>query len=506
MPQPRPNILMICSDQHTARVTGAYGDRIVATPHLDTLAAAGSRFDACYCNSPLCVPSRMSFMTGRFPFRCEVISNQAAVLDSRIPTLAHVAVRGGYHAVLSGKMHFDGPDQRHGFLERLVGELSGSALHDGTGRGSRGLSIGDLGNCSKPDPLLHAGAGDNPFVAYDAAVTGSVVEWLGRYAGTDTPGKPPFFMVAGFLLPHCPFIAPPDVFAKYHGRVKAPRLTPAELAGLHPFHRVYRDQVIDIASAPEANLDAAAAAYYAMTEILDYNVGRLVAALKANGLWDNTIVLYFSDHGEMLGEHGRWHKEAFYEDAARVPMIVRHPSRRLPPTVSEPCSLVDLMPTLCDWTGVRPPPHLDGASLQPLLDGTDGAPAAREAKVEIYSWWPTGRDCKLTANRMVRRGPWKLSYYNAFDSYELFNLGEDPGETCNRVADPACAAIRAELAVRLFADGWSADTAREHERKMKDLGYADNIQEFRDALRKNPLPVDCPDYWSPVETLWTRLT
>ncbi|MFA4944527.1 MAG: sulfatase-like hydrolase/transferase [Lentisphaeria bacterium] len=491
MPPP-PNILMICSDQHTPRVLGAAGDQVVATPHLDALAADGCRFDACYCNSPLCVPSRASFMTGRLPFRCEVLSNQD-VLDSRLPTLAHVAVRGGYHAVLSGKMHFCGPDQRHGFLERLVGEVGAEALYNGTGAGSQGLSVGDLGNCSRPDPLLHVGGGGNPFVEYDQAVADSLVAWLARYA-TAPAGKPPFFLQAGFLLPHCPFIAPPAVVAKYRGKVRAPRLAPREIAALHPFHQAYR-QVIEIDAIPEANLDAAAAAYYAMVELLDRNVGRLVDALKRNGLWEDTVVVYFSDHGEMLGQHGRWHKEAFYEDAARVPLIVRQPGCRLPPSVAAPCSLVDLLPTLCDWTGVRPPPGIDGVSLAPALAGN---PVEHDVTAETYTWWPAGQG-GLNSNRMLRRGPWKLSYYGAFDSSELFNLAEDPGETRNRADDPACAGIRDELAARLFADGWSAQTAREQERRLDAAGIAVNIREFREALRKDPLPVDCPDYWRQIE-------
>ena len=334
----KPNILMICSDQHTARVTGAYGDGLVSTPNLDALAADGCRFDACYCNNPVCVPSRMSFMTGRYPFRCESLGNQS-VLDSRYPTLAHIAVRGGYHAVLSGKMHFTGPDQRHGFLERPFGENSTMALYGGANRDHEGAPYCHLGNCSRPDSLFHVGPGTNPMVAYDQAVTKASVNWLKRYAGADPVGRPPFFLVTGFLLPHCPFIAPPRLFKKYYGKVKAPRLTAQELSSLHRWHQSYRKWV-HLDDVPEDNFDRAAAAYYAMTELLDRNIGILIDTLKRSGLWENTIIMYFSDHGEMLGQHGRWHKETFYEDAARVPLIIRDPSRHLPQQVSEVCSLV----------------------------------------------------------------------------------------------------------------------------------------------------------------------
>ena len=296
----QPNILMICSDQHAARVTGAYGNRIVATPNLDKLAAEGCRFDSFYCNDPICVPSRMSLMTGRFPFRCEVTGNQS-VLDSRFPTLAHIAVRGGWHAVLSGKMHFNGSDQRHGFLERLVGEPSTNALYGGANRGHEGPPFCHLGNCSRPDPLFHVGAGVNPFVAYDGAVTEATVRWLRQYAtGAGTRTVPPFFLMVGFLLPHCPYIAPKELYEKYRAKVKAPRLTCAELDALHLHHRAYR-KFIRLDDVPPENFDKAAAAYYGLVDQLDRNVGAVLDALQELGLLENTIVMYFSDHGEMLG-------------------------------------------------------------------------------------------------------------------------------------------------------------------------------------------------------------
>jgi choline-sulfatase len=481
----RPNVLMICSDQHTPRVLGAYGDRVVATPNLDALAADGTRYDACYCNCPICVPSRASFMTGRYPFKCDVLEN-AHVLDSRIPTMAHMAVQSGYHTVLAGKMHFRGPDQHHGFLERPLGEFSYHALHEGAAARYEGLDVGRLGNCYLPDPLHQVGPGRNPFVEYDRVVTERFAEWLGQYKAAG-PDAPPFFFFAGFLLPHCPFIAPPEVFDFYRDRVRAPGLTADDIAALHPFHHAYR-RVIDIDGVPEANLDRAAAAYYGLVDVLDQNVGRLMSTLQNNGFAENTIVVYFSDHGEMLGQHGRWHKESFFEDAARVPLMIRYPDRPSPAVVAEPCSLVDLMPTLCDWIGADPPPGIDGQSLA----GESAPSGDRPVKVEVYPLWP-GNYEEIKSNRMVRRGPWKLSYYSAFDSFELFNLADDPGETRNLAGDPACAAIRKQLTDALFQDGWTAHTGRDHVRRLNANGFLDVIRSFRAACRNDPLPKNCPD-------------
>lgn len=498
----RPHLLMICSDQHAPQVTGTYGDQIVATPNLDRLAAEGCRFDACYCNTPLCAPSRMSFMTGRYAHRCEVMGNQD-VLDSRIPTFAHMAVRGGYHTVLAGRMHFNGPDQRHGFLQRLVGEPWHYALYNGRPSGGP-AEMSPLGNCSRPDPLTKVGAGGNPFVDYDHAVTDAAIGWLEQYvaAGDEAP---PFLMTVGWLLPHCPYIAPPEVYDRYAGKVRAPRLSPDEVAALHPFHQHYRDKVIRIQDMPEKNFDAAATAYYAMVDLLDQNVGRLIDALKRLGLWDNTIIIYFSDHGEMLGRHGRWHKEAFYEEAARVPMIVRDPTRKLRSTLAEPRSLVDLLPTICDLVGVAPPPGIDGTSFLPVINGAAEPDPDQVIKSETYTWWPQ-EIAGLSSSRMVRRGPWKLSYYGAFDSYELFNLADDPEERTNLADAPEHRQTLQSLATLLFEDGWSSETARQQASRLEANGIMTNVNQFAAAIRRDPLPMDDHDYWQGVEqtSIWLR--
>jgi len=486
----RPNILLITSDQHTARVAGCYGDAVVDTPNLDALAAQGARFESFYCNNPICCPSRMSFLTGRYSFRCEVIDNNS-ILDSRLPTLAHMAVRGGYHAALAGKMHFYGPDQRHGFLERLVGEVGTQALFCGADKPEAGLA--NLGNCSRPEPLQFTGPGQNKLVAYDRDITDQTVAWLKQWSTQDQ--APPFFFTVGYLLPHCPFIAPDDLYAKYEGRVQAPRYTQEQLAALHPNHRDFR-RFIELDAIPKENEDRAVTAYYALCDQLDQNIGAVIGALKDNGLWDNTIVIYYSDHGEMLGRHGRWHKESFFEDSARVPLIVRDPRHPEPAIIHTPHSLVDLMPTLCEWMSVEPPPGIDGESLVPFLERRATEP--KPVKVDCYTFWSQEQH-GLSSNRMVRQGPWKLCYYGAYDSFELYNLDEDPEEMINRADDPACREIVDTLKPELFTDGWTRDTGEEVRENLEACGIRTNIKNYRDALKESlnayPRPVDCPDYW-----------
>ncbi|MEX0777660.1 MAG: sulfatase-like hydrolase/transferase [Phycisphaeraceae bacterium] len=485
MPPSRPNILFICSDQHTARITGAYGDRVVRTPNLDALAGAGCRFDSNYCNVPVCVASRASFMTGRHAHKTEVLEN-AGILDSRIPTLAHMAVRGGYHAVLCGKMHFLGGDQLHGFLERPIGEFGGAAPSDG-------LPTGKLGNCSHHAPLQFTGAGGNALEDYDAAVAEESVNWLRAYAAAAGADTPPFFMTVGFLLPHCPYIASRPAYDRYDGKVRAPRLAPAQLEALHPHHRAYR-QWIKLEEIPEANFDRAAVAYYALTDTLDCHVGHLLDTLRATGLWENTIVVYFSDHGEMLGQHGRWHKDSFFEDSARVPLIVRHPKMELSTAVARPTSLVDLMPTLCEWIGIASPPGLDGHSLVPLLRG-ETQPERTAVKVESYTFWE-GEPWSLNSNRMVRRDQWKLNCYGFTNTYELYDLARDPGEMRDLASCPEHRDIMNQLIPLLFEDGWSRHVASAWLAKMDAMGAFENYQQYTQLARKDPLPKD-PNYrWS----------
>jgi choline-sulfatase len=208
----------------------------------------------------------------------------------------------------------------------------------------------------------------------------------------------------------------------------------------------------------------------------------------------------------MLGYHGRWHKECFYEDAARVPMIIRHPAMKVVRTSSVHHSLVDLMPTLCELTGVKAPPGIDGVSMLPALKG---ATPDLAAKSETYTFWHKGGPT-LSSNRMVRKGSWKLCYYSMYDSYELFNLDKDPEELCDLSKSPAHASVIRKLSSLIFADGWSADIADRIDKRLDSIGHPENMKAYRDtlhdgALKNDPLPLESPDYWAESAELVTEL-
>ncbi|MEZ4619432.1 MAG: sulfatase-like hydrolase/transferase [Caldilineaceae bacterium] len=216
----RPNLLYIHTDQHNPFVTGCYGDPLVQTPNLDRLAANGVLFENTYCNSPICVPSRMSMLTGRHPFQNEVWTNSHS-LDSSIPTLAHAMGAAGYQPLLVGRMHSVGPDQLHGYTERYVGDHSGNYI------GGRGPDRGVLDGTAGPDriSLVKSGPGQSAYQVHDEYVTAATVDALNRLGvKRRADGEiEPFSISVGLMLPHPPYVARQEDYAFYADTMTLPR-------------------------------------------------------------------------------------------------------------------------------------------------------------------------------------------------------------------------------------------------------------------------------------------
>ncbi len=478
----KPNILLICSDQHNPMITGCYGDKLIDTPNIDRLSQEGTTFDSTYCNCPISVPSRLSFLTGLYPYEIECLGNDG-VLDSIVPTYAHMAAIAGYHTVLSGRMHFKGPDQRHGFVERLVGDHAAYEFWSG---GTHMAPLDpDLGNMSKPASLTQVGAGNTSNLDYDLAVTEATCSWLQDY-NSNNP-EVPFMMTVGLMAPHCPYIAPPDLYDKYKDRVSLPEVGEEHLESLHLTHKEYR-QNIDIENIPVENQLNARIAYYGLTDFLDKRIGRIIDTLESTGLLDNTIIVYFSDHGEMAGKHGRWHKGCFFEDSVRVPLIIRMPDRQNAGIrINEHTSLIDLFPTICELAGAEFNHKVSGNSLMPLIN-TGKWTRENIIKTEYYSC-----DCQ----RMILRGEWKFCYYSNFPGgYELYNLKEDPDELINRAKEPGCKAIIEKLLTEVFNDGWNDDVLKNRDQRLSRFNYWQFTKEYGEAVMKDPLRPVTPDCWS----------
>jgi choline-sulfatase len=443
MAAPRPNILLIMSDQHHAGIMGCAGDTKVHTPALDRLAASGVRFSNAYCAFPLCGPSRMSFMTCRHPSDLRLWDNETE-LHSDIPTFAHAFLEGGYDTVLSGRMHFVGHDQRHGFAERCLGDVQESSYLSAGWKLQKVL--GSLAGTTGPNVsgLLKSGPGRSGYLAYDETVTRASVDWL-RNRGQN-PGAKPFMMVVGYVTPHCPFVAPSEDFERYAKLIGYDDLPAAE-NNLHPInaHRRKKCQVDPLP--PRDAQWRTRVAYYGLCSFLDRQVDAILNALRSAGLSENTVVIYTSDHGEALGEHGLWWKSTFYDGSSRVPLLMAGPgiSRG---AVTRNVSLMDIGSTLLDLCGIAPLPGASGRSFRKILSDNN---AQWDDTVYAENVCP-GLE---PASRMVRSGPWKYNYYHGA-APELFNLEQDPGERTDLASRPEHLQVAQRLR-ELALTGWDPD-------------------------------------------------
>jgi len=437
----QPNFLVIMSDQHNPHVLGCSGDEVVKTPNMDALAESGVIFEHAYCQSPLCVPSRMSFLTAQQPFDIRVWTN-SCILSSDITTFAHSLGAAGYETALIGRMHFVGADQWYGFEKRLVGSLTAVHLF-GRGPGLTPPLSGATGQ-SRP-AVTTAGPGRTAYQVYDEVVARTAAEYLRERArGNDRP----FCTVVGFVLPHCPFVCPKEDWRYYYDRVTLPEVPEGYFEGLHPAIKLWR-RSRGIEDLTDEEIHRGRAGYYGIVTHLDRQLGVVMDALRQSGLDRNTVVIYTSDHGEMAGELGMWWKSSFYEGSVSVPLIVSCPERFEPGRrVDEIVSLIDIGPTLVDLAGGDPMPAAAGTSLVPLLNG-EGVDWANEAFSEHYSL--NG----VPPMRMIRSGRWKLVHYEGCRP-QLFDLETDPHEFNDLGEDDAYAQVRDELHRRLLS-GWSAD-------------------------------------------------
>ena len=421
-PPRRPNILMIISDEHNAGVLGGGGNSLVRTPNLDGLVAQGVLFENCYCNSPLCVPSRLSFLSGKYASRVGAWNNSCRLPSAEYPSVPAILNRAGYQAYLCGKMHLDAAC-RYGFQE--IGKSPTNAHHMG-GRGKR-RQADDL----KASPGYsirfkdsRPGASSFP-MDHDRRVTGDVTQFLsGRKAGDE-----PFFLVAGYIAPHFPLTAPEALWRHYEGKVPMPQIPEGHLKS-QPLNYQHLRVGFHVEDVPEEVIRRSREFYYALTEWMDGQVGRVLAALARSGLADNTVIIYSADHGENMGEHGLWWKNCMYEHAAHVPLIVSSPARwKGGQRRRGACSLLDVARTITSLGGAESPADWNGDSLVPWLD--DPATKWKDRAVSEYYAHNIA-----SGYAMIRIGMHKYVYHTPADDKhpaqrEIYDLQADPGELDN---------------------------------------------------------------------------
>ena len=422
----KPNILILMVDQLNGTLFPDGPATWLHTPHLKALAERSTRFQNTYTASPLCAPGRASFMSGQLPSRTRVYDN-AAEFSSDIPTYAHHLRRAGYYTCLSGKMHFVGPDQMHGFEDRLTTDIYPA-------------DFGWTPDYRKPGERIRwwyhnlgsvTGAGTAEIsnqMEYDDEVANFALQKL--YQLSRGHDQRPWSLTVSFTHPHDPYVAR----AKYMDLYKdCEALAPVEAAYAFDDYDAHSQRIMlandytgfDIT---ETHIRRARQAYFANMSYLDEKFGQILKVLEETRQADNSVIVFVSDHGDMLGEKGLWFKMSFYEGSARVPLMISAPG--LPAgLVTTPVSTIDVTPTLADIAGVSMDevmPWTTGETLLPLAHGqTRESPVAMEYAAE-------GSYAPLVS---LRTGKWK---YNRclLDPDQLFNLQTDPHEKHNLAKDP----------------------------------------------------------------------
>jgi len=449
-----PNFLFIMADQLAAPVLPVYGHKLVKAPNLMRLAERGTVFENAYCPSPICASSRFSMMAGQLPSRIGAYDN-AAEFSSSIPTFAHYLRSLGYSTCLSGKMHFVGADQLHGFEERVTTDIYPSDFgwtpdwrHDKYPYAPSQMSMRGVVEAGLCDRSLQ--------LDYDEEVGYHAVQRLYDYARG--PKDSPFLLVASFTHPHNPFTITKEFWDLYRDEdIDMPSVPfiPVEKrdAWSQRYYYLIRQ---DEHRVTDAMVRAARHAYYGMTSYVDHKVGELLSVLEQTGLADNTVIIFTADHGEMLGERGMWYKFNPYEWAIRVPLIISTPSSRQGRSEGGNVSLVDLLPTMLDLATDRRPPELadkiDGRSLAKLLQGPD-AEWHDEVKVE-FTAEGIHAPCFI-----LRQGRYKYVYCET-DPGMLFDLESDPRELRNLCTESASADIRKKMESAILAQ-WNPTELKE---------------------------------------------
>jgi choline-sulfatase len=440
----RPNILIVMVDQLNGTLFPDGPAGFLHVPHLSAIAARSARFANNYTASPLCAPGRAAFMSGQLPSRTRVYDN-AAEFVSDIPTYAHHLRAAGYYTCLSGKMHFVGPDQLHGFEERLTTDIYPADFGWTPDYRKPGERIDwwyhNLGS------VTGAGIAETTNqMEYDDEVAFHAHQKLYELArhSTDADARP-WCLTVSFSHPHDPYVARRKYWDFYEN---CQALDPE--IGFIPFdeqdqhsQRLYTASDYASFDITREQVRRSRQGYFANLSYVDDKVGELVSVLERTHMLDDTVILFCSDHGDMLGERGLWFKMCFFEGAARVPLMIAG-NGIAPGLVETPVSNLDVLPTLCDLAGIDMSgiaPWTDGQSLLPLTRG-----AAREVPV-LMEYAAEGSAAPLVA---IRDNSYKFIHCE-LDPPQLYDLVADPLERTNLAADPAHAALVASFMEKVRA-------------------------------------------------------
>ncbi len=437
-----PNLVVICSDQHHPLITGYRGHPCIQTPNLDQLAAEGTHFTKAYCNSPVCTPSRMSFITGKYTHQVDSWF-LGCPLDRKEMTWSRKLHEAGIPTTMFGKMDFCGEYQDGGFTDYKI--IKKRPAYDPYPRQTpmysrlagyiRKDKRGHVYNAGvRQDMVTDGSDGYNDakgFYDHDRIVTEWAVDYL-KKKGKETEGKP-WAMYVGLMFPHWPYTVPKRFFDLYYpDNIRLPHDAHFPNDRLHPQIRNMQD-ALDLGDVTEPVLRKVISAYYGMITSMDERVGEIIRELKNQGLYENTNIVYMSDHGENLGEHGLFFKQCSYEASVGVPLIVKGPGLPAGQRIDHPVTLVDLYPTIMDWYGLDGEADQPGTSWLPLIKD----PGSREKGYAFSEYH--GNFFKQDWYMLVK-GDYKYTYY-VNDRPTLYNLKDDPLELCDLAGDDQYGAL-----------------------------------------------------------------
>jgi choline-sulfatase len=473
------NVLFICSDEHSPRVLGCYGNPVVRTPNLDALAARGVRFEKAYCQTPICVPSRASLATGRYAHRIDSWDNASPYVGTEAASWGARLTSQGHKVTTIGKLHYRAVGDPSGFPDQRL------PMHVLDG-------VGDLYGLLRADmpvrpqsrrAVLAAGPGEAEYTRYDRAIAAEAARWLREEAPDQTR---PWALFTSFTYPHFPLVVPDRYYDLYPpDSVPLPMQHRPEQWPRHPALVAKRRQQALDEPLDERTIRTATAAYYGMVTFLDEQIGLVLAALRDAGLAESTRILYTSDHGEMLGEKGLWWKSVMYEPSVSVPLIVAGPDVPQGRVSKTNAMLVDCFPSIVEAVGAELAPEdrdLPGESLWELARAEDRDRAAFSEYHAIFS---------SSATYALRHRQYKYVHYIGYPP-QLFDLAADPDETRDLAGDPAHADALAECerALRSICDPEAVDrrARAEQRRKIDAAGGAAAVKAGGVKIPYTPAP------------------
>ncbi len=461
------NVLVIMSDEHTPSVLGAYGNPIVQTPNLDRLAASGLRFDHAYTPSPICIPARASFATGKpvFEHRCW---SSAEPYYGQWQSWMHRLRERGHEVVSIGKLHYRSAADDCGFSQSL---LPMYLANEGRGwpQGLQRKPMGDFPEAAEMASIL--GPGETTYTRYDRDIAATAADWLSKPRGT---ADRPWVLFVSFVCPHFPLSAPRPFYDLYrNAELPQPFDRDPTAWPRHPVLEQMR-AFWNYADYFDAESEARGLRnYYALCSFLDANVARVLAALDTSGQRERTRIIYTSDHGDQVGNHGIWGKSFMYEDSVRIPMILSGPGIE-PGSNHTPVSLLDLATTIEASVGAGVVPAQADWQGRPLSEFIAAPEPERSVLSEYHDG---GSPCGCF---MLRKGRFKYVYFAEDNPPLLFDLVQDPCELDNLATDDryvdALATARAELYRMLDPEAVNREAFADQAAMIDALGGLDTIR------------------------------